>query len=100
VNPRGPPVRPRDRASATATPTSAKDTTMSNHAPARHRAEAAASTFRRRQRRPEALGRARYAIRYLIAFGSFRALSREGRPWHGGQWGTNGERRASSGRAA
>jgi hypothetical protein len=43
-------------ASATATPTSAKDTTMSNHAPARHRAEAAASTFRRRQRRVSALG--------------------------------------------
>jgi hypothetical protein len=73
---------------------------MRNHPPARPGGGAAACTFRRRQRRPEALGGARYAIRYLIAFGGFRGLPWGAGPWQPGQRGDVRGKGASGDRAA
>jgi hypothetical protein len=49
------------------------------------RQSGAVAHFRRRQRRIAALGGARYAIRYLIAFGCLRGLPGRPRPWQPGK---------------
>jgi hypothetical protein len=41
--------------------------------------------FRLRQRQTAAVGGARYAIRYLIAFGRLRGLPGRPRPWQPGK---------------
>jgi hypothetical protein len=56
-------------------------------APAERRQSGAVAHFRRRQRRIAALGGARYAIRYLIAFGGLRGLPWRASPWQPGQRG-------------
>jgi hypothetical protein len=65
---------------------------LKGRAAAERRQSGAVAYFRRRQRGTVALGGARYAIRYLIAFGRLRTLPGRASPWQPGQRGKDGER--------
>jgi hypothetical protein len=60
---------------------------LTGRAPAERRQSGEVAHFRRRQRRTATIGGARYAIRYLIAFGRLRGLPGRARPWQPGQRG-------------